>query len=146
MKIYVDTRQKQGKHDAKHGELCRLGCELIPKKLDVGDYMAVGNGAVSVDTKQDIQELYADVVRERARFTREAQRAARAGIHLWVLVEDARVANLLALERASVRFGTLPCRAIMERCIHLHKAYGVEFVFCAPGHVGEKIVEVLSAT
>ena len=144
MNIYVDTRQKAGKHRQKHADLSRLGCELIPKKLEVGDYMAQGNDAVSVDTKQDIQELYTDVVRERARFTREVRRAHRMGIHLWVLIEDAQVKNLLDLERASVRYGALSCRAIMERCIHLHKAYGTEFIFCSPDRVGEKIAELLS--
>ena len=79
MTIWVDTRQQSGKHEGKHAGMEKLGHVLVRRKLDVGDYMAEGIPGISVDTKQDQNELYADVVRDRSRFTREARRAYRAG-------------------------------------------------------------------
>ena len=143
MTIWVDTRQQAGKHEGKHAGMEKLGHVLVRRKLDVGDYMAEEIPGISVDTKQDPNELYADVVRDRSRFTREARRAYRSGIRLWVLTESKEIRTLRDLTTWRSPYGTISGRDIVERIFHLHKAYRTEFVFCRPEETGEKIIEIL---
>lgn len=104
--IYIDTRQKKGKHESKHALFSALDYTLEYKKLDVGDYMLEGKPCVSVDTKQNIQELHQNLcgrkvvkengrtLSEHERFRNECIRAQEAGIKLFVLVETPHVTNL----------------------------------------------------
>ena len=90
MIIYVDTRQKKGKHDIKHSQLESLGHTLISKKLDCADYCS-DNSNVVIDTKQDMDELYLDLFSEHARFAREIRLAQRQNKKLIILVEDDKI-------------------------------------------------------
>lgn len=89
MEIIVDTRQQAGKHEKKHRWLEGHGCKLVRRKLDVGDYMAAGNDGMSIDTKQDVDEIAMNINgRQHARFREEIKRAATLGVRLIVLVEN----------------------------------------------------------
>jgi hypothetical protein len=85
-KIYEDSRQKIGKHEAKRLWFADHGVEVVRKKLDFGDYMADGSN-VSIDTKRNLQEVAMDCGRDHARFAREMDRARDAGHRLVILVE-----------------------------------------------------------
>ncbi len=143
MKIYVDTRQKVGKHDLKHDGLEKLGYELVRKKLEVGDYMLEGNNSVSVDTKQGCSELYTDLIKDRDRFNREIRRATAAGIHLFVLVESQTIKSVPDIVKYKPKYGTCSGQMLFERMLHLLKNYNVDFVFCNKRKTASKIVELL---
>jgi len=143
MTIYVDTRQKVGKHDAKHRQLERLGHTLVSRKIDTGDYMAEGRSDISVDTKQDLQELYGDVVSDSTRFAKEVRRAKDNGIKLYVLIEQDGFTKLGDIRNWKPSYGKLTGRNIEDRCFILHKRYGVEFVFCTKTETGQRIAEIL---
>lgn len=164
--IQIDTRQQSHKHDHVDGWLKNHGIEYFYKKLDFGDYASVGNGGnVSVDTKQDLDELAGNLGREHARFSRECQRAIAAGYRLVVLVEcgerygDADVlgrwlgracrkcrrcdpldpSTICARYRAKPMNGSrmLPIMAGLER------KYGTRFMFCDKRDTARTICDLL---
>ena len=85
--LYIDTRQQAGKHEHVDRWLREHGVAYEYRKLDFGDYM-VGGGALSIDTKKDVQELAGNLGHDHARFRREIERASGAGCRLVVLVEE----------------------------------------------------------
>lgn len=93
-KIQIDTRQKAHKHEHVDSWFDAHGVEYFYKKLDFGDYAAIGNGSnVICDTKKDMQELAGNIGRDHARFVRELDRARDAGYRLYVLVEELEAYN-----------------------------------------------------
>lgn len=86
MILYEDTRQQEGKHEAKHAWFAEHGVEVVRKKLDAGDY-ATDQSNVLVDTKRGLSEVAMDVGRDHKRFAREMERARDAGCRLVILVE-----------------------------------------------------------
>lgn len=106
--IYEDTRQQQGKHEAKSKWFEAHGVAVERRALATGDYeRADGTSNVLVDTKRSIDELAMDVGRDHARFVRELDRARDAGCRLVVLVEVAHPYH--ALDDVA-RWYPLPCR------------------------------------
>ena len=114
MKIGVDKAQKKGKHDLKHQQLVQLGHELVYLPLPVGDYILIDDAVEevikrrgdrlkkmdligvtkrSVDTKQDMQEVYGNFIgnkhKQHARFRDECILAQQNGIELTILIESA---------------------------------------------------------
>lgn len=96
--IIEDDRQHAGKHDAKHGWWDAHGVPYLSRdemlKLDFGDYVRGfedgtpdPSGNVSVDTKQHLGEVSANLGRKHDVFKREVRRANDAGYLLVVLVE-----------------------------------------------------------
>lgn len=171
MKLYVDTRQRAGKHERKHSWLEGHGCELVSRKLDVGDYMLEGVEDISVDTKKDIDEIAMNIGgRNHARFRNECKRAKDAGVRLVVLVE-----NIYEVEKPEDlrRWTNTHCKTCARRynggcnphkpgkCPRhstrkpiqgsqlckamrtMEQRYGVEFQFCHPRDCGMRILQIL---
>ena len=169
--LWEDTRQHEGKHDAKEGWWAAHGVEVVRRKLDFGDYMREGSN-VSVDTKRNVDEIAQNINgRSHARFRRECERARDAGFRLVVLVENRHGYR----EVADVRSWTNGhCRACRERrgglcdprdprgrCPRHGTAkpiqgprlalamqtmsgrYGVEFALCAPGDAARAVCDLL---
>ena len=111
MKIAVDKAQKDGKHDLKHNQMIELGHELTFLPLPVGDYMLIDDMAAevikrrgsklkkmdligccrrSVDTKQNMNEIYGNIIGvSHARFRDELILAQQNNIELIILIESA---------------------------------------------------------
>ena len=162
--IKVDTRQQAGKHVEKHAWLVSHGITLVREKLDEGDYQADGSN-VTVDTKQHMDELAANLTREHGRFARECDRARNRGYRLVVLVEEdvdpwawtnsrcrkcpVRV-RLCCHPRqrgeACARYGTAkPAQGDMlaKTMRTMTVNHGVLFDFCARSETGRRICELL---
>ena len=93
-KIQIDTRQQANKHVHVDSWFDAHGVEYFYKKLDFGDYAAIGNGSnIVCDTKKDVQELAGNVGRDHDRFVRELDRARDAGCRLFILVEEHEAYN-----------------------------------------------------
>ena len=145
MIIYCDTRQKNGKHTVKHNQMRSLGYELIPKALDVGDYMIEGNDAISVDTKQDLTEVYSNIFNDKSRFMKEVRRAYYSRVKLYVLIEHGGpIKKLEDVCAWRPKYGYRSGREAMERMMKIHMAYGAEFLFCDKRVTGKRIVEILT--
>lgn len=162
--IYFDTRQQAGKHSEKHAWLVAHGITLVREKLDEGDYQTDGSN-VTVDTKQHMDELAANLTRDHARFARECDRAKNRGFRLVVLVEEAidpwewtnsrcrkcplRV-KLCCHPRqrgeACARYGTAkPAQGntLVKTMRTMTRESGVLFDFCAKSDTGRRICEWL---
>ena len=169
--IYVDTRQQAGKHEMKHSWLEGHGCVLVPRKLDVGDYMMEGVEDVSVDTKRSVDEIAMNIGgKNHKRFREECKRAQEQGIHLVVLVENI---NEYEEIRDLIRWTNTHCKMCRFRyergckphakgkCMKhktnkpiqgprlakamstMQERYGVEFQFCHPRECGQRILDIL---
>ena len=146
MIIYYDTRQKKGKHDKKHQQILSMGYELQPMALKIGDYMIEGNSFVSVDTKQNLGEVYSNIVNDKSRFMKEVRRCYEKHIKLYVLIEHGgQIKSLADVPSWKPKYGTITSREIADRLYRLHISYGVEFLFCDKRSTGRKIIEILSA-
>lgn len=151
--VFVDTRQKAGKHAEMHAELEALGCKMVRTKLYVGDYQLVG-GDVAVDTKQSIQELAQDLRQQHERFRDELERARDAGVELWVLVETDEVRNLGELERWTEpewqtrrrRGAKAPIDGaqLAKACRTMQEKYGCKFAFTRPETCARNVLWVLA--
>lgn len=142
MIIYVDTRQKIGKHDIKHNQLLSLGHTLVSRKLDCADY-CTDESNVIIDTKQDLNELYLDLFSEHARFAREIRLAAELNKKLIVLVEDGNIKQLSDIKRWKSNRGKANGTVLYRKMMSLHYAYDVEYMFCDKSETGLKIAELL---
>jgi len=147
MLIVEDTRQKDGKHENKHRYWDETGTAWIRSALPFGDYWPVPK--VAIDTKQDIQEVVANMCgasKEKQRFRKECQKAKAAGCKLIFLIEDKRYAvpeDLIGKQIYILNGQTIPGdQAYLAMRMH-EERYGVEFWFCDPAESGRVIKELL---
>ena len=149
MVIIEDTRQKLDKHDLKHETFNSLGTELLRCALPFGDYAYPPR--IAVDTKENIQEIAANLVGDHARFRQECIKAASAGCHLYILIET---------EWESIHTIDDVHKWYNPRLIYSHKAvtgeklekimrtmqqkYGVRFLFCRPEESANTIIKILN--
>jgi len=92
--ILEDTRNQSGKHENIHRFCSIVGVRIVRTKIVCGDYTLPTNQSVCIDTKQDLNEVYSNLVQSHDRFARECDLAREIGIKLVVLVEDDDVRSL----------------------------------------------------
>ena len=64
-----------------------LGARVIRSKLLAGDYILANNGSISVDTKQDLSEMYGNLIQDHTRLGNEIKLAQGCNIKLIFLIE-----------------------------------------------------------
>lgn len=143
MKVLIDQRQKEGKHDLKHAQIVEQGYDTQVVLLDFGDYMFDGIDTVSVDTKYSVQELYQDLISDHGRFRREVIRAYEQKAKLYILIEDDNATCLSDIKRWSSTRSKANGSVVFKKAKELQYAYGVEYVFCKPKETGYKIINLL---
>lgn len=145
--IICDTRQKVDKHELKHNYFEGHGYTIIRSKLAFGDYAF--SPTVSVDTKQDIQEIAANMcgsMREKSRFREECKLAQEADSKLIILIEDERYHSIDDLYEKTIRLRsgwTIKGDQLAKAMAVMHERYGVDFMFCDPADSGRIIIELL---
>lgn len=85
--IQIDSREKQQELLRITRQFNKLDVDYFVKKLDVGDYMKVGNEHLSIDRKKNLQELCGNVTQQHERFQKELLRANKTGVKLVILCE-----------------------------------------------------------
>ena len=141
-KFYFDSREKKNDHIKAYFE--KNGIQFKVQKLDEGDYQIEGNPNITVDRKQNMQEVYNCVVNDKSRFMKEVRRCYQKGIKLLVLVEHGgQIKSLADVPNWKPKYGTISSREIAERLYRLHISYGVEIIFCDKRSTGKRIVELL---
>ena len=144
MIIYADTRQKDGKHTKKHEQIEKLGYTLEHKALSIGDYMMEGRDNISIDTKQNLDEIASNVFDESGRFMREVRKAYQNKVKLIVLIEQGgKIKSIEDVPQWNSKHSKITGRGLSNRLFRIHVAYGTEFLFCDKRVTGKRIVELL---
>lgn len=144
MIIYADTRQKDGKHTKKHEQIEKLGYTLEHKALSIGDYMLEGKDNISIDTKQNLDEIASNVFDESGRFMREVRKAYQNKVKLIVLIEQGgKIKSIEDVPQWNSKHSKITGRGLSNRLFRIHVAYGTEFLFCDKRVTGKRIVELL---
>lgn len=142
--IYADTRQKDGKHTKKHEQIEKLGYTLEHKALSIGDYMIEGRDNISIDTKQNLDEVASNVFDESGRFMREVRKAYQNKVKLIVLIEQGgKIKSIEDVPQWNSKHSKITGRGLSNRLFRIHVAYGTEFLFCDKRVTGKRIVELL---
>lgn len=166
--LVEDTRNQPGKHKNIHDFCTKNGVRIVRSKLICGDYTLSTDQSVCIDTKQDLNEVYSNLVQSHDRFARECDLAQQLGIHLIVLVEDdevdclddvhkwsnpryRRYMMLKAGNKAGRFMGTkLPPKPPVDskRLEQMMKTFaehhGCEWQFCRKSETGFRICEILT--
>lgn len=167
MIVQQDTREKTKKHDFVLKVFEQNQIKVVRSKLYVGDYTRLDNQTICIDTKQDLQELYSNVILSNTRFKTECTKAMAAGIQLIILTADDEIASVAdvhkwknprrekwfmvsnAQQRGKMlryKIATKPPASsdqLQKALETMSERYGVQFLFCPKQNVGEKIIELL---
>lgn len=137
-----DTREQKNQHIKDYFD--RRGINYIVKKLDEGDYQIDGKPNISVDRKQNLDEIYNCLVNDKSRFMREVRRCYDKHIKLYVLIEHGgQIKSIADVSKWRSKYGHISGRDIVERLHKLQMAYGVEIVFCDKKDTAEYIIKIL---
>ena len=130
-RVYIDSNQKQGKHDNIDNFFKENEVEIIRKRLAMGDYLLdLQNFAVCVDTKSGWDEVGQNLFgkKEKVRFENTLQKAEAAKIPLIILVETD-----MPLEKWRNPRHTYNYQDIHNRIYMLEDKYQyVHFIVCSP--------------
>lgn len=149
MTIYVDTREKPQAIQKILAYFGQHGVDVIRRKLDEGDYKLDPDGAVTIDRKQNLQEVASNLTWERDRFQRELRRAADKGETVYVLVEHGGTIRTLAdvAEWRNPRLKNSPMAvdgpALYKLMLTYAAKYGVRWRFCTKQATGREIMRIL---
>lgn len=148
MVLLEDTRNQIGKHRNIEAYCRMTGIEIIRQALLVGDYMIANQGAISVDTKQDVRELAMDIFQEHRRFRDECERAQKCGITLIVLTEETlpggRLDNWIPpVDRQGKPLCRFDPKVLRKALLTMQEKYGVKFRFCDGRSTGRILIEYL---
>lgn len=168
MIIQEDTRQKPNKNADIRKQLEALGHTVRRFGMLCGDYQIFGKGDIVIDTKQDMNEVYSNVITDHERFANEARLAREAGIKLIILVTDPIVSSIddvrlwknprrerWFMVKAMQRKGkmltvkqskTPPCASdrLHKAMVTMALRYGITWLFCERERVGEEIIRLLT--
>lgn len=145
--ILVDTREQPTDRFKKRIEA--MDVPAVRRKLDFGDYSAAVTlpdgeeyslaAAVCVERKMDIDELCSCFCQERARFTREFERAHDSEAKVYLLVENATWERIY-----SGKYRSRMQSHALEASINTWMArYNCPLIFCKPETTGRLIKDIL---
>jgi len=148
--IYVDTREKPNAIAGILSEFDRLGINVIRQKLDEGDYMASPVGSITVERKQNLEEICGNLTWGKDRFQRELRRANIKGINVYVLCEHGEgikcLRDVLGWINPRVRESpkTVSGARLYQLMFSYSSKYGVKWLFCDKSQTGGEIVRILT--
>lgn len=147
--VQIDTREKPKAIENIVKEFDKQGVKHIRSKLYSGDFMLLSNPYLTIDRKQNLNELCNNVVQDHKRFRDELIRAQEVGISVVVLVEHG--GGIKSLDDVpnwvNPRLKVSPLAVSGERLYKILKAmeytYKVRFEFCDKRQTGKRILEIL---
>ena len=165
--IARDTRDQTGKHKNVDDGLASRGIKTVRTKLYVGDVARLDDMTVCIDLKQNLTEVYNNVIQQHDRFVRECRRAQQAGIRLIILVEQYGISTVQDVaewknpritkweklrdahrngKRMTEKLNPYPpvsSERLSKAMQTISDRYGVEWWFCAKSETVNVICEVL---
>lgn len=141
--IICDTREQKNGHILDYFE--KNGIPYEVRKLDTGDYMDDQRDGLTVDRKQDLNELCGNLFsHDKSRFWREVRRAREEKKKLIFLCEHGgKIKTLRDVPEWKSRFSKITGRQLYSEMCRVSIAYGCEFLFCNKKETGKKILELL---
>ena len=142
MTVLVDTREQDTVRARKR--LHDIGCTYERKALSFGDYSVKCNRLdlaelVAIERKMSLDELCNCYCKDRPRFTREFERAMRAGAKLYLLVENGDWEKVYSGDYRS-RMGA---PALVASILAWLARYNCQVLFCVPFISGKLIHDIL---
>ena len=150
--ILIDTREKPQAIVNIKKYFDAHGIKYESKKLDFGDYMTDEHGGISIDRKQNIDELAKNCTVEHERFRRELERARNAGAKLVILVTQNRytfrteritVRKPIDLIRWQSRYSVVNGDRVYRILCKWMNEFDLDVVFCAKNSTGHIIKKIL---
>ena len=150
--ILIDTREKPQAIVNIKKYFDAHGIKYESKKLDFGDYMTDEHGGISIDRKQNIDELAKNCTVEHERFRRELERARNANAKLILLVEQNRytfrteritVREPIDLIRWQSRYSVVNGDRVYRILCKWMNEFNLDVVFCAKRSTGYMITNIL---
>ena len=143
--ILCDTREKKNGHILEYFEMREIPYKVT--KLDTGDYMEERNPLLTIDRKQNLDELAHNLFSpDKGRFWREVRRAHKEKIRMIVLIEHGgKIKSLQDVPKWKSRYSRITGKQLYSEICRVHIAYGIEFLFCDKRRTGKKIIELLGA-
>ena len=150
--ILIDTREKPQAIVNIKKYFDAHGIKYESKKLDFGDYMTDEHGGISIDRKQNIDELVKNCTVEHERFRRELERARNAGAKLVILVTQNRytfrteritVREPIDLIRWQSRYSVVNGDRVYRILCKWMNEFDLDVVFCAKNSTGHIITKIL---
>lgn len=139
--IICDTREKKNQHVLAYFD--RNGIDYTVAKLDTGDYM-LPCGLVTVDRKQNLEELAGNLCSKSNRFWREVRRAHDTGLKMIVLIEEGKYHGIEDVKAWRSAYTRVSGRYLADMMAKVAIAYGVEFRFCWKRDTGQRIKDLLN--
>ena len=142
--IICDTREKKNRHIIQYFEQREIPYKVA--KLDTGDYMNSDSNRITIDRKQNLDELCGNLFSpDRSRFWREVRRAKDEGIKMIVLIEQGgKIKTLKDVPKWRGKYTKVSGYSLYNEICRCHIAYGVEFLFCDKRSTGKRIAELLA--
>lgn len=150
--ILIDTREKPQAIVNIKKYFDAHGIKYESKKLDFGDYMTDEHGGISIDRKQNIDELAKNCTVEHERFRRELERARNANAKLIILVTQNRytfrteritVREPMDLIRWQSRYSVVNGDRVYRILCKWMNEFNLDVVFCAKNSTGHIITKIL---
>lgn len=150
--ILIDTREKPQAIVNIKKYFDAHGIKYESKKLDFGDYMTDEHGGISIDRKQNIDELAKNCTVEHERFRRELERARNASAKLVLLVTQNRytfrteritVREPIDLIRWQSKYSVVNGDRVYRILCKWMNEYDLDIVFCAKNSTGHIITKIL---
>lgn len=150
--ILIDTREKPQAIANIKKYFDAHGIKYESKKLDFGDYMTDEHGGISIDRKQNIDELAKNCTVEHERFRRELERARNANAKLIILVTQNRytfrteritVREPMDLIRWQSRYSVVNGDRVYRILCKWMNEFNLDVVFCAKNSTGHIITKIL---
>lgn len=150
--ILIDTREKPQAIVNIKKYFDAHGIKYESKKLDFGDYMTDEHGGISIDRKQNIDELAKNCTVEHERFRRELERARNANAKLIILVTQNRyifrtkritVREPMDLIRWQSRYSVVNGDRVYRILCKWMNEFDLDVVFCAKNSTGYMITKIL---
>ena len=145
--ILVDTREQPTKQFEER--IAAMGVPVVRHVLNFGDYSAkvtLPDGkeyslekTVCIERKMDIDELCGCFCKGRARFTREFERAKKAGAKTYLLVEGASWEKIIRHNYMSL----MTPNALVASITAWMARYNCIIIFCTPDISGKLIKDIL---
>lgn len=142
--IICDTRERKNQHVLDYFR--RHGIEYTVMKVGTGDYMSTNDSHLTIDRKQNLDELCGNLFSpDKSRFWREVRRAKAEHIRMIVLIEQGGdIKCLNDVPKWKGKYTKVTGNRLYNEICRCHIAYGVEFWFCDKRTTGKRIAEILS--
>ena len=144
MTVIIDSREKKYAHIKKWFDEHEI--PYIVRKLDEGDYQIEGCPGVTIDRKQNLQELSHNLMNksDHSRFWQEVRRAKEKKEKLIVLIEHGGAIKTVAdVALWRDKYSGVNGRTLVDEISRLEFSYPIEFRFCDKSQTAKKIIELL---